>query len=238
MIVSIVIPAHNEQARVASCLEALAGQITTHTLDIIVVDNASTDATATTAQTFTATLPLRVVSEPTLGRGAARRHGFGLARGDIILSTDADTIVPSGWVEALVQNFHDPAIVATTGPCAILDCAPFTNRTFNWLQPNLMRAYRLLFGHYWLTGSNCALRRSVYKAAGGFDPSVRDLEDIELGFRIAKLGRIRFIPSITVITAGDRFQHGLILGLASYARTFIGRFALRQDGRFDRPISK
>jgi len=219
-----VIPAHNEEAHLAACLAALARQQTTHELKVIVVDNASTDRTAAVANSFAGKLDLNVLSEPTPSRGRARAAGFATATTDIILSTDADTVVPPDWAAKLVAALTAvPGAVAVTGTCRITDCAPRTNRAFNWFQPNMMRLYRLIFGHYWLTGSNFAIYRNAYLKAGGFNPAAAQQEDIEFGFRLKRVGRIVFAPGICVTTTGNRFKHGLLRGLWHYVHDFFAR---------------
>ncbi len=227
--ISVVIPARNEADHIGVCLESLTCQVGAPDFEVIVVDNGSTDATAELASRFAKRLGLKILSQPQLGRGAARAMGFQAARGDIILSTDADTVVPPDWVAILSQTLARSPAAAVTGTCKITDCRPLTNWGFNWFQPNAMRVYRLIFGHYWLTGSNFAVKVQAYRQSGGFDPKVRDLEDIELGFRLAKVGRIKFLRRPATITAGDRFRAGLIRGLTPYARVFVHRFALKRE---------
>lgn len=227
--VSVVIPAYNEAGNIPRTLESLAAQTTAWPFEVIVVDNASTDQTGAAAKRFSQQINLTVIQQPVKGRGAARAAGFRQARGDIIMSTDADTAVPTDWIDRLIAGFSDPKIAAVTGTCQINDCARWTNRIFNWFQPNAMRLYRMTFGHFWLTGSNFAIRRSAYLKSGGFTPAVNDLEDIELGFRVRKVGRIKFIRDVPVTSSGHRFQGGLVKGLWPYIRAFVGRFYLKKE---------
>jgi len=93
--ISIVIPAYNEEENIRCCLEGLVAQKTDQEFEVIVVDNVSTDKTSGVARTFVDKINLRVVEEHTKGRGAARCRGFSEATGETILSTDADCVVPS-----------------------------------------------------------------------------------------------------------------------------------------------
>ena len=81
--VSIVVPARNEEELLPSCLRALAAQDYAGPLEIIVVDNGSTDRTAERAQCFGVT----VVSEPRHGYVIALARGFSAATGDIVATT-------------------------------------------------------------------------------------------------------------------------------------------------------
>ncbi len=223
-LISVVIPAYNEAENIGAVLASLVDQAVAEPFEVIVVDNSSTDGTAQAAATYGNRLQLRVITERTKGRGAARAAGFAAAGGNLILSTDADSAVPPRWIERLTAALRQPGVVAVTGPGRITDCAPATNRRFNWLQPWLMRAYRLVFGHYWLTGFNFGITRAAYDRAGGFAANAADLEDIDLGFRVRRAGRIVMLPDVPVTTSGRRFRHGLLAGLWPYTWIFIRRF--------------
>jgi glycosyltransferase involved in cell wall biosynthesis len=90
---SVVVPAYNEAAYLAGTLKALQRQDYGAPYEIIVVDNASTDGTAEIATGH----GVRVVCEPEPGICQARQRGLVEARGQIVVSTDADTIQPPGW---------------------------------------------------------------------------------------------------------------------------------------------
>jgi len=219
--ISIIIPAYNEAKSLPKCLNSLVSQKTQHQFEVILVDNNSTDNTSQVAQTFQSKLNLKIVKETIKGRGSARKTGFDQALADLILSTDADTILPHNWIEDLTKPFVDPKIVATTGPCKITDCRPNINQRFNFLQPKFMHLYRLAYGHYWLSGFNFAIRKDIYKKSGGFNPHINGLEDIDLGFRVRKLGKIYFCKNLIVVFSGRRFCHSLLKGSLQYVTSFI-----------------
>lgn len=231
--ISVVIPAFNEEENIGLCLEGLARQNTAERMEVIVVDNASTDRTAAVAETYRATLPdLRVVHEPQKGRGAARTTGFACAQGDPIFSLDADTVVPPDWVEAYLKLFRDgDDVVAVTGLPRISDCSTIDNALFNVLMPLQMKAYRVLFGHYWLSGFSFAIRRDAYRKAGGFNPVTDFCEDLDLSFRVfkTKTGKIRLEQMHPVQFSGRRFKKGLVRGYMQYAAAFSVKFMLRRE---------
>src|SRR4051812_42172740 len=99
MNVSIVIPVYNEADQLAACLQAIARQ-TVRPLEVIVVDNNSTDGTAAIAKRFPF---VRLLTEKKQGVVHARNTGFKATRGGIIGRIDADTILPPTWV-AQVQT--------------------------------------------------------------------------------------------------------------------------------------
>lgn len=84
--------------------------------------------------------------------------------------------------------------------------------------PLSLHAYRLIIGHYMLTGANFAIRRKAYEAAGGFDPKQDMLDDVDLSFRVNKVGRIIYLKEPKVLTEGDIFGPGYLQGFWHYAQ--------------------
>lgn len=233
MKVTIVTPAHNEAAALPACLKALAEQQTNHQYKVIVVDNKSTDKTAEIAKSWQARLNLRVISEPKKGRGSARRRGFAQAKTDIILSTDADSIAPKNWIEDTVNALanHSNA-AAVSGSSYIQDGTKLTNWTMKVGMPLSLRLYRLFVGHYMLTGANFALRRDIYLKAGGFDKQRDMLDDVDLSFRVARLGKILYLKNPKILTKGDIFGRGYLQGFWHYAKhlpSLLKKYGLRNS---------
>lgn len=217
---SIVIPAYNEEKTIEQCLAALVKQKTDKELEVILVDNNSSDNTAEIAKTFSKRLNIRMVKELKKGRGAARARGFKEAKGEVILSTDADTVVPPDWIEGLTGFFASPKVIAVTGTTKVRDSKLLTNIAMSILQPLFMHLYRIYIGHYWLSGFNFAIRKDIYEESGGFDDNLNTLEDVDLSVKVAKLGRIVFTARYPVQTSGRRYSQGLIPGLLDYLSTY------------------
>lgn len=227
--VSIVIPAFNEGKFISACLDSLSRQTYSQIFEVIVVDNASTDTTTDVVKAFAKTLNIKIVHESKKGRGAARASGFAKAKGEVILSTDADTHVPENWIDSLALYLNDKNCVAVTGTCKIVDSSWFTNAMFNLFQPLAMRLYRIFTGHYWLSGFNFGIKKEVYLKSGGFNPNLNIQEDIELSFKVSKLGIIKFFPNLPVTVSGRRYKSGLLSGLVPYAATFINYFLFKKE---------
>lgn len=226
--VSVVIPAFNEEKYIGETLFSLlrSEQATDINYEVIVVDNNSTDKTVELAQKFSYGMDLKIIKEEKQGRGAARARGFAQAQGEIILSADADTIFYKGWVETLTNAIKGDVIAVTTS-CKIVDSNSLTNVLFNFLQPIFMVLYRIFFGHFWLSGFSFGILKEVYQKSGGFDPNLDGQEDIELGFKVSKLGKIKFINN-PVIFSGRRFKKGLWIGLWDYVKNFLEVFVLKK----------
>lgn len=224
--VSVVIPAYNEEKYLGNCLQSLVNQQTKFSYEVILVNNNSTDQTVKVAQQFEDKMNLRIITEKRQGRGVARARGFEEAEGEIILSADADTIFYPDWVETLSSAIGGKVVAAST-TCKIVDLSAVSNTIFNSIQPILAMIYRIFLGHFWLAGFSFGILKEIYQKSGGFDVSLQGQEDIDLGFRVAKLGKIKFINK-PVIFSGRRFKKGLILGLWDYFKTFTEAFILKK----------
>src|ERR1035437_4741763 len=119
----------NRRRIVGDCLERLGSQDFSGTYEVILIDNHSTDQTAKIARLHGAT----VVGEQHPGVCWARRAGTLVARGEIIVSTDADTTFDRGWLSRIDQTFSaSPDCVAVAVPCRFL-AAPWWGGLFVWL---------------------------------------------------------------------------------------------------------
>ncbi|MER6165712.1 bifunctional polysaccharide deacetylase/glycosyltransferase family 2 protein [Streptomyces violaceorubidus] len=110
--VSVIVPAYNEKECIEATLRSLARS--THPVEIIVVDDGSTDGTAEIAESLG--LPgVRVVRQANAGKPAALNNGVRQARYDIVVMMDGDTVFEPDTVGRLVQPFADPSVGAVAG---------------------------------------------------------------------------------------------------------------------------
>ncbi|MGF1338651.1 bifunctional polysaccharide deacetylase/glycosyltransferase family 2 protein [Streptomyces flavovirens] len=110
--VTVVVPAYNEKECIAATLNSLAAS--THPIEILVVDDGSTDGTAEIAESL-GLANVRVVRQENAGKSAALNHGVREARHGIVVMMDGDTVFEPDTVHHLVQPFADPAIGAVAG---------------------------------------------------------------------------------------------------------------------------
>lgn len=110
-VVSIVIAAWNEEVNILNCVDTLSRMETMLPLEIIVVNNNSTDHTELTLKQ----LDVRTFLQPIQGPGPARELGQQQARGEYILLADADCLYPPSWVDDMVNVLKKPDVVCTYG---------------------------------------------------------------------------------------------------------------------------
>jgi dolichol-phosphate mannosyltransferase len=179
--VSVVVPARDEAARIRPCLAGLAGD--PDVLEVIVVDDGSRDATARVAAEHGA----RVVAagKPPagwVGKPWALERGLREARGDVVVSLDADTRPRPGLARALTAALAEADFVSAG---ARFECAGAGERL---LHPAMLATLVYRYGppdavadpppaRLLVNGQCTAVRRAALLAAGGYAPSARHMTD-------------------------------------------------------------
>jgi len=174
-LVSIIIPAKNEELNIAKVLSHLYSSIryTRYNCEVILVDNGSTDSTRAIAADYNC----KVIVEPNASIAGLRNLGARKSDGNIIAFLDADCIVDEKWIELCVDRLSDEQI-GIIGTRAVPD---FSDA--NWLEEGW---YALVSGvdipdyPKWIGSSNIFLRREVFDEIGGFDENLETAEDVDL----------------------------------------------------------
>jgi glycosyltransferase involved in cell wall biosynthesis len=206
---SVVIPSRNGVARLPETLASIARQKVSCGLEVVVVDDGSSDGTKDAAARVELPWgpPLVLRREPGRGRAAACNEGIGAARAPVILVLDDDMTLKSGAVEAH-RAFH--ARTARGAAIGRIELAPgpadscfrrFLEREEAFRETALLRQRDDVPFPMCLTGHFSAARE-VLVAAGGFDASIGryGFEDIDLGFRLHEAGiRIAYLPEAVSI---------------------------------------
>lgn len=207
--ISVVVPAFNEESLLSQCLVSL-GKQSYRDFEIIVAAGGD-DNTSAIARSFGAV----VVSQDREGVAKARQNGFNAAKGEIIASTDADTIVPENWLQHIQEIFaRHPETIAVAGHFQLYDGPAFVRF---WIKISLVLMPAILKIAPWLWnfgGANFAVRTEVFRRLGGFDLNRDFGEDIDLCRRLRKNGKVIFDRSLVVRVSGRSFSKDR-LGLKS-----------------------
>jgi glycosyltransferase involved in cell wall biosynthesis len=201
---SVVIPAYNEAELLGNCLDSLQDQDFQGRYEILVVDNNSTDGTADVARSRGVT----VVHESRAGVCAARQRGTEVASGEIVVSTDADTVFSRGWLSSIDRAFRaDPARVAVAGPCRFVD-PPWWGHVYTWALFHVVSLVARITGRImYVTATNIAFRKSAWP---GYDTEATQGGD-ELGLvrRLRSRGKVAFELGNPTLTSSRRLARGL-----------------------------
>lgn len=192
--VSVIIPAYNRASTIKACIESVFAQ-TYSPLEIVVVDDGSTDGTLAVLQEYKDKIVL--VSQKNAGPSAARNTGVRASSGEIVMFLDSDDLwAPDKTAKqvALLDQVPDAIccvcsarlVFATKPPSTSFDDAllkPGSDEGI-WTNPAEVLATR-----FFLFNQVVAVRRSAWQQVGGFCESYRLLEDYDLALRLAVAGK-------------------------------------------------
>ena len=216
-LVSVVIPAYNEEKYLPACLEALSRQ-TFRDFEVVVVDNNSTDRTAEIARSLGA----RVVHEKIQGMTPARERGFEEAKSEIIARTDADTIVPLTWLSQIYESFQKyPDIVALTGRHEFPELG-IVNIPLQWfLDIGYFKFTRFIMGHHIVSGGNNAIRKSAWRKIHIHWDDSKIQEDVDLSCHLSIVGRILYCSRIVTPYSMRRWKKKFLSTFITYTLKHI-----------------
>lgn len=191
--VSVIIPTYNRAGLVCAAIDSVLAQNYPN-LEIVVVDDGSTDGTAEAVQNYGAAV--RFVSQANAGAASARNRGIRLATGDLVAFLDSDDLYLPGKLQEQVQYFNQQ---------------PETVLVYCWFTIFDESGRKRLGRRCHLTGNIAAkllakcmqgplatptvmVRRDALLRVGGFDEAMNLSEDTDLWCRVARLGPVGLIP--------------------------------------------
>jgi mycofactocin system glycosyltransferase len=207
--VSIIIPSYNRAPELERCLRSLfALDYPTACLEIIVVDDASTDATSCMLERIAPEaaargLTLRIMRHATRqGVGSSRNTGANAARHDLLAYLDSDCVASQGWLRELVPAFQDARIGAVGGLIHAYTKTSLLGRyedacssLFMGTQPQPVQLAGPLT---YLPTANLLVRRALWQQLGGF-AALTQGEDVDFCRRLLQSGAtMRYLPQGTV----------------------------------------
>lgn len=208
-LVSIVIPAFNEELTIEHCLNNLK-KITYKNVEIIVSDDRSKDSTKKIVKKYIAEHPERnirlVAKRKNGGRGAAINLGLKHAKGEILVAFDADCEFDKKAIHKMVAKFADPEVSAVAANVRIIDDGTLLGmiQRLEYLISFRSKKFNsLINSEYIIGGAGASYRTEVIKKVGGFDERMKT-EDIELSMRMTRLlgkyGGLRYASDYVVYT--------------------------------------
>lgn len=254
--VSVLIPAHNEEAGIVRCLESVR-RSTIRDLEIIVIDDASTDHTVQVVQEYIRkridfTRPVTLLKVPKNG-GKANALNFALRRGlkgDFVMTLDADSILHPRAIQNAIEYFYDdPTVAGVAANVKVMHQASVLS---------LVQQFEYMVGYRskkFYTATNCEFivggvastyRYDILKDVGFYDSDLQT-EDIALSLKVASLGnksfKLVYGADVVAMTEGVqtfksllrqryRWKLGSLQGLFKY-RSLL----LNSDSRYSRSLT-
>jgi peptidoglycan/xylan/chitin deacetylase (PgdA/CDA1 family) len=197
--ISIVIPARNEEKLLGDCLRSLKEQSYKGQYEIIIVDNGSTDNTAVIAREAGAKV---VTANDQKGVAYARQAGADAAAGEIIVQADADTLYPPHWLQRISDRMDaHPKASAIAGRY-------FYREKFrwSWLELFIRHVLNALFALFYrrpifVSGATFAFRTDIFVKAGGYHGLLYSADQHGIADRLKRYGKIIYAPEVFVFTS-------------------------------------
>jgi glycosyltransferase involved in cell wall biosynthesis len=207
-VISFIVPAFNEELELPSTLAAIrsAGTSARQEYEIIVVDDASTDATADLAKKFGA----EIVSIDRRQIAAARNAGAHAARGSILFFVDADTRIN-------VQHIVDVIAALKAGYVGGGARLTMDGEIPRWSRISMKIFCAIYFAGNFGAGAFLFTSRKNFDAIGGFDEQFFIGEEIYFSLALRKLGRFKVLRE-PVVTSGRKLR--MYSGRYIFAKTF------------------
>lgn len=193
--VSIIIPAYNEESYIKQTLVALGGSdYPSELLEIIVVDNGSSDNTVAIAQEFSD----KVLSLKEGNVGAVRNMGAQYAAADILIFIDADCIVDSGWITRGAKCLRSEKDTVFGGAYKTSPQANWIEKLWLLENPKKTRLQPDLLGGCIFISSD------IFNRLGGFNERMTSGEDSDLSMRLRNMGlTVKIANNLSVIHLGN-----------------------------------
>jgi len=186
-LIAVVIPAYNLATFLPEALESVLAQtLPPEDLDIVVIDDGSTDDTAKVAATFAPRV--RCIRQENRGLPAARNRGAAETTAPYLTFLDADDrLAPEKLARELARLEADPGIHVAYSGWHYIDARGERLPQQGWSRDEGDILERLLLGNI-IHPHAATLRRSTFEAAGGFDESLTSVEDWDLWIRVSLNG--------------------------------------------------
>ncbi|AFL74598.1 glycosyltransferase [Thiocystis violascens] len=224
--VSVIIPVYNKLDYTLACLDSIARQIPKVPIEVLVVDDGSSDATQAQLEVRE---DLRYLRNPdNLGFVGSCNRGAQAARGEFLFFLNNDTVVLEGWLDTLVQTLIDIPDAGLVGGKLIYPDGRLQEAGgiiwadasgWNWgrLADPAAPEFNFLRDADYCSGAALLVRRALFEELGGFDARYAPAyyEDTDLAFAVRARGlRVLYQPLSQVIhyegvTAGTDLTSGM-----------------------------
>jgi glycosyltransferase involved in cell wall biosynthesis len=195
MKVSVVVTCYNYGRYLKTCIDSVLAQ-TYQDLEIVLIDDGSTDDTAAVAACYAAEPRFRVYHQPNQGQTVAKNKGIELSRGELVAFLDADDFWLPEKLARQLPLFDDPGVGVTYTGFGFIDVhnrrIP-SDAPHGYLSFQRGRVTRWLGFDNFVPFSTTMVRRSLFDTHGGFDETLRLSIDWELWLRLSTVTRFDFV---------------------------------------------
>ena len=211
MKLSVIVPTLNEAQGIAATLKAVR-RATSKGTELIVADGHSTDATRTIARKYANVVRERGRDWKNASIAAGRNAGARVAKGDVLLFNDADTMPQKEFVKKALEILENQPDVVSVGCEVRPDVSDWNTQLFFSVLNGIVR-FSTAMGWPVIAGNCVFYRKDAFWKVHGFDEGMHASEDQDLSLRMSKIGRVVLLTQYTAYTSNRRLQQMGWLGL-------------------------
>ena len=193
--VSFIIPTKNEKDNIERCIESIKRSSVNYNIEIIVVDNGSSDNTVEIARNCGA--KVYIIPYVTISR--LRNEGAKYSNSKNLAFIDADVMILDGWIEACFQTMQEFNSSFVGSSPSIPENNTWVERV--WYLQVLARGGVSI--RPWLASMNIMIKKDVFFSVGGFSENLLTGEDVDLGRKLSGSCRIVSNDKIKAVHYGE-----------------------------------
>ncbi len=225
--ISIIIPTLNEEKYLPKLLQSIKEQDFVGDLEVIVADAGSKDRTKKIARKF----GCQIVKGGLPAK--ARNEGAKIARGELLLFSDADVILPKDFLNKALNEFQERKLDGASFSIYPLEKGLAKKFLFNIFHNYLIRALVIILP---LGSMVFLVKNSIHKKIKGFNEKIVFIEDSDYLKRLSKVGKYRIIKASSIFASARRFEEN---GWAKeYLKVFFGNVYMLFFGPIKKDIFK
>ncbi|MDO5494511.1 MAG: glycosyltransferase family 2 protein [bacterium] len=234
--VSVVVPAYNEERVLVACVRSILASGYPD-LEVVIVDDGSTDATPLLMMELAADQRVRAIRQANGGKGAALNTGFAATSGEFVLFVDADGVFTQDTIPEMLRAFEHARVGAVCGDDATMNLNRIQTRFLALISHvgtgMVRRALHLLGCVPVVSGNSGAFRRSALRhIAGAGGPMREDTigEDLELTWRLHRAGwEVAYAPHARVLSESPSTLLSLWKQRTRWARGLLQSLQIHDD---------
>lgn len=208
--ISVIIPIYNGSLLISRCLDSVFNQSGNYELEVIVIDDGSTDNSADVVHSYSKTL--KYLRQANQGPAAARNRGIETATGQYLAFLDADDYWEAGFLKSTVgfMEIYPEAVAVSVGQMHkipgksdVLAPAILRDNPGKYSNPVLLNDFFEFWAeHNHVCTGSVLMRTDIVQKTGGQRPELRITEDLEFWAFLATYGKWGFIPRVLFVSDG------------------------------------
>lgn len=212
-LVSVIVPAWNEEVGITHTVRSVL-QSSYKNIEIIVVDDGSTDYTASRVESIAKrSKRVRLISQKNGGKSEALNKGIAACNGELVLTLDADSYLDSKSIQKMVNTLSDKKYGVAIGEVVVGNTKNWIGRAQHYEYTvgfHVKRSQHVFDSAYIFPGALTMFRKQVLDSVGSFT-HYSSTEDLDISMRIKMAGyKIAYVDSALCITEGATSVRGLL----------------------------